>query len=162
MIYFNTMSNSEYAAYLDYFLPDYAQEITSNYGRSDDEARLQAQAEIAHSLPDGPQTEGQKLCTIVESEPQTTRIGYVWYRPDAKTKSVFIYDFCILPDHRGEGLGKTALRALEIELAHQGFGEIRLRVAADNPRAQHVYQTGGFRVTGMNMAKRIDSSSNNT
>lgn len=162
MISFNTMSNSEYEAYLDYFLPDYAQEIIRNYGRSDDEARLQAQAEIAHGLPDGPHTEGQKLCTIVESEPHPTRIGYVWYRPDAKTQSVFIYDFCILPDHRGEGLGKAALRALEIELAQQDYREIRLRVATDNLRAQHVYQAGGFRVTGINMAKRIDACSNNT
>ncbi|HBF31694.1 MAG TPA: GNAT family N-acetyltransferase [Rhizobium sp.] len=156
------MSNSDYAAFLDYFLPDYAQEIASNYARSDDEARRQAQAEIAHSLPDGPQTEGHRLCTIVESAPQPTCIGYIWYRPDAKTKSVFIYDFCILPDHRGNGRGKAALQALEIELAHQGYGEIRLRVAADNPRAQHIYQAGGFRVTGMNMAKRINSGSNNT
>jgi len=157
MIHFSTMSEREYAAYLDYFLNDYAQEIASNYDRSPHDARRQAETEIAQNLPDGPQTKGQILLTILDNAPQPDLIGYVWYRPDDKIRSVFIYDFYILPDHRGKGQGKAALQALETELAHQGYGEIRLRVAADNPRAQHVYQTGGFRVTGINMAKRINA-----
>lgn len=168
MIHFSPMSECEYKAYLDYFLEDYAQEIASNYDRSVDDARLQAETEIARSLPDGPQTQGQILLTILDNAPQPDLIGpvligpdligYVWYRPDEASRSVFIYDFYIVPDHRGKGQGKAALHALETDLASQGYGEIRLRVAADNPRAQHVYQTGGFRVTGINMAKRISKS----
>lgn len=161
MIQFHTMSADEYVAYLDYFLPDYAQEIASNYCRSAHDALLQAKMEIATSLPNGPQTQGHALQTITESD-ATKLIGYVWYRTDEKTRSVFILDFCILPDHRGKGAGKAAMRALEAHLAAQDYHEIRLRVAADNPRAQHVYQASGFRVTGFNMAKQIQSSAHKT
>jgi ribosomal protein S18 acetylase RimI-like enzyme len=157
MIDFSTMTEEQYSAFLAYFIPDYAEEIASNYARSINDALKQAETEIAHSLPDGPQTKGHSLRNIIDSNLQVV-IGYVWYRPDEATRSVFIFDFSILPEHRAKGQGKAALRALETMLAAEGYSEIKLRVAADNPRAQHVYQAGGFRITGINMAKQIQSS----
>ncbi|WP_263071056.1 GNAT family N-acetyltransferase, partial [Enterobacter huaxiensis] len=47
------------------------------------------------------------------------------------------------------------LRAFEEYLQGKGFKEIRLRVAGDNVRARHVYETRGFLVTGINMSKSI-------
>lgn len=158
MITFTPMSDAQYAEYLDYFIPDYADEIAANYGRSNEDALLQAKTEMAHHLPEGPRTEGQRLHTMIDSDLQIA-IGYVWYRPDETSRSVFIYDFSILPHFRANGRGKAALRALEMMLAEDGYHEIKLRVAADNARAQHVYQAGGFRVTGINMAKAIGHQS---
>lgn len=154
------MTDEQYQAYLAYFIPDYAGEIASNYARSFEDALMQAKAEMAHHLPDGAKTEGQRLHTMIDSELQMP-IGYVWYRPDEESRSVFIYDFCVLPDYRANGRGKAALRALEMMLAKDGYREIKLRVAADNARAQHVYQGGGFRITGINMAKAIGHQSGN-
>lgn len=82
-------------------------------------------------------------------------IGYVWYRPDKDSRSAFVSDFHILPAHQGNGYGKGALSALEATLSDKGFEQIRLRVAADNERAHHIYRTGGFRTTGINMSKWI-------
>jgi ribosomal protein S18 acetylase RimI-like enzyme len=154
MIHFSAMSDAQYTTYLAYFIPEYAEDIASNYPRSIDEALAQAKAEMARHLPDDQKTEGQILRNILTRDGQEL-IGYVWYCPNETARSVFIYDFYILPDHRAKGHGKAALQALEIMLAAEGYREIRLRVAADNPRAQHVYQTGGFRITGHNMAKSI-------
>lgn len=150
------MRDSEYPAYLDYFIPDYAAEISSNYGLSEPTSLAQAKREIAADLPDGVNTLGQVLlCLIDQSDSSETLIGYLWYRPDATMRSAFISDFHILAAYQGKGLGKQALEVLENELKGKGFDQIKLRVAADNKRARHVYEVTGFRVTGVNMSKAI-------
>lgn len=158
MIVLRPMRDGEYAAYLDYFIPDYAVEIASNYGLSADQSLAQAKREIADDLPDGVHTSGQSLLCLVEpaADPEAV-IGYLWYKPDAAMRAVFINDFHILPAYQGKGLGKQALAVLENELKRQGFAEIRLRVAEDNSRARHVYEGTGFRVTGINMSKSLAS-----
>jgi ribosomal protein S18 acetylase RimI-like enzyme len=70
-------------------------------------------------------------------------------------RTVFIYDFYIFNSFQGEGLGKKSLRAFEESLQGKGFKEIRLRVAGDNARALHIYESSGFGVTGINMSKAI-------
>ena len=156
MIALRPMQDTEYLAYLDYFIPDYAVEISSNYGLSEAASLAQAKREIAADLPDGVNTQGQVLlCLIDESDNSEALIGYLWYKPDAEMRSVFICDFYILASYQGRGLGKQALAALESELKGQGFEQIKLRVAEDNRRARHVYEATGFRVTGVNMSKAI-------
>jgi len=45
--------------------------------------------------------------------------------------------------------------AFEENLQDKGFKEIRLRVAGDNARALHIYESSGYEVTGINMSKAI-------
>ena len=156
MIALRAMRDSEYSAYLDYFIPDYAVEIVANYGLSEAAARAQAEREIASDLPEGVGTAGQVLLCIVDrSEGAEKLVGYLWYRPDAAMRSAFIADFHILSAHQGQGLGKAAMALLEDDLKAQGFTQIKLRVAGDNARARHVYEVSGFQVTGINMSKVI-------
>jgi ribosomal protein S18 acetylase RimI-like enzyme len=156
MISFRPMRDSEYPAYLDYFIPDYAAEISANYGLSNLEALAQAKREIAHDLPLGVDTPGEAmLCVINQTSEAESIVGYLWYRPDLANRSVIIKDFYIFAAHQGKGFGKQALKALETELARTGFEQIKLRVAEDNKRAKHVYEITGFRVTGVNMSKTI-------
>ncbi|OJF92426.1 GNAT family N-acetyltransferase [Pararhizobium antarcticum] len=147
------MRDVEFAAYLAYFVPDYAAEMATNYGLSAAQALTRASAEVADDLRGGPRTEGEVLLCLVDE--RDTLLGYLWYRPDIAQRSAFISDFHILPAHQGKGFGKTALGLIEARLAAEGLTEIRLRVAADNVRARHVYETSGFRTTGFNMSKRI-------
>ncbi len=146
------MRADEFSGYLDYFIPDYAAEISSNYGLPDDEAREKALREISEGLAQGVDTPGHALLCITDS---ADVIGYLWYKPDQTARSVFIYDFCILPAHQGKGFGKRALSAFEAMLVSEGFEQIGLRVAADNEPAQNLYLKGGFHVTGINMIRRI-------
>ena len=157
MIALRPMKSTEFAAYLAYFIPDYAAEIAANYGLSEAEAFARASREIADDLPEGPQTPGEVLLWIVNEAED--HVGYLWYRPDPAECSAFISDFHILAAHQGRGYGRQALDALETRLVENGISEIRLRVAADNERAQHVYKTSGFRTTGINMSKRIGEPS---
>ena len=101
MIALRPMQDTEYLAYLDYFIPDYAVEISSNYGLSEAASLAQAKREIAADLPDGVNTQGQVLlCLIDESDNSEALIGYLWYKPDAEMRSVFICDFYILASYQ--------------------------------------------------------------
>jgi ribosomal protein S18 acetylase RimI-like enzyme len=158
MILFRPMRDSEYPAYLDYFIPDYAAEIASNYGLSESASVAQAKQEMATDLPDGARTPGQVLLCVVDRSDSAERlIGYLWYKPDAAMRSAFICDFHILAAYQGKGFGRQALEVLEGELKSKGFDRIKLRVAEDNARARQLYETTGFRVTGINMSKVIGS-----
>lgn len=152
MISFRPMQENEFSLYTEYFISDYAREISENYGLPLADSLEQAKKTIETSFHQGTQTEGEALLSIVKAR---KIIGYIWYRPDPTGRSVYIYDFHILPDQQGQGYGKQALKTLEDNLSQQGFKHIKLRVAADNIRAQHVYEANGFRVTGINMIKTI-------
>ncbi len=148
MVTLRDMRVNEYPAYLDYFLPDYAGEISAAFGLDANAARARAEAEMQRDLPQGPATPGQRLLCI---DHQGALAGYLWLRPELS--GAFILDFHILPALQRRGLARKALAALQADLAATGGSQIRLRVAPDNTRAQAVYAAAGFRVTGYNMAK---------
>lgn len=150
------MHEDEYPGYLEYFIPDYAREIASNYRLSADDSLVRAKQEIAEDLPEGVNTPGQVLlCLITQLDNTIMHVGYLWYKPDTAMRTVFIYDFHIFNSCQGQGLGKQALRVFEQEMRDKDFEQIRLRVAGDNERARHVYEAIGFGVTGINMSKTI-------
>jgi len=148
------MRDDEFDGYLAYFIPDYAAEISSNYGLSLEMALDKATQEVKSDLPQGPATPDHVLLCI---RAVSKVIGYLWYKPDHTARTVFIYDFCILPAHQRKGHATRALARLEAMLAKDGFEQIKLRVAADNERAQNLYLKDGFRTTGINMIKDIQA-----
>ncbi|WP_421504752.1 GNAT family N-acetyltransferase [Erwinia rhapontici] len=161
MITFRLMTEDEFPAYLEYFIPDYANEIGANYGLSPSASLVRAKQEITEALAEGVNTCGQVLMSLVARLDKTEiHVGYLWYKPDTIMRTVFIYDFHIFSSFQGTGLGKQTLRAFEDNLREKGFKEIRLRVAGDNARARHIYETSGFGVTGINMSKVIAGQNN--
>lgn len=155
MIALRPMRRDEFASYGDSFVPDYAAEIEANYGLSAEAALEQSEREFGRDLPDGVDTADQVLLCIVATGGDDLPLGYLWYRLDEDAGLAFVFDFFMLPDHRDKGYGTKALAALEAMLVADGVRHLRLRVAADNSRARHVYQRAGFRVTGYNLAKQI-------
>ncbi|XXD09585.1 GNAT family N-acetyltransferase [Klebsiella sp. R445] len=156
MITLCPMREDQYPGYLDYFIADYAQEIAANYRLSAEESLARAKQEIARDLPEGVNTPGQVLlCLMTRQDNNDRLVGYLWYKPDADQRRVFIYDFYILSACQGMGLGKQAMQVFEDAMREQGFEQIGLRVAGDNARARHVYEASGFHVTGINMSKRL-------
>ena len=151
------MQAREFPDFIAYFIPDYAAEISSNYDEDTCAARAKAEREVNADLGSGVDTPGQVLiCVVRDGDESDSPVGYLWCKPDKAGRSAFISDFCILPPHRGNGYAKSALIALEVMFAETGHNEVRLRVAADNERAQHLYLEAGYRATGINMRKPID------
>ncbi len=154
MINFRQMNAKDFKNFLAYFVPDYAADIAANQGRTEADALARAKQAVVEDFPDGVETVGQVLLCIIGEDVKET-VGYLWYQPNEKTHTAFIYDFHILPEQQNKGLGKQALKLLESNLVAEGLEKIQLRVAADNPGAKHVYDVSGFNVTGINMSKNI-------
>ena len=156
MISFRPVQQHEFAAFAEYFVADYATEITLNYRLSEADALIQAQREIESSFPQREKTAGQVLlCIISHKSGEEQHIGYLWYKSDAERRSAYIYDFYLFPAFRGQGFGSASMKLLEEKLEHEGFIQITLRVAAENQQARHVYEANGFAVTGINMNKLL-------
>ncbi|MCE0799218.1 GNAT family N-acetyltransferase [Buttiauxella sp. S04-F03] len=154
MVTFKPMLSHDFLAFVDYFVVDYASEIASSYRLSEADALLQARRETEASFPDGEKSAGQVVLCITQTHlGEEQHIGYLWYKPDSELKSIYINDFYLFPQFRGQGLGSEAMKCLEEQLIQQGYNQIKLRVAADNRRARQVYETNGFAVTGINMNK---------
>ncbi|WP_313903300.1 hypothetical protein [Rhizobium laguerreae] len=98
MISFRPMRDSEYPAYLDYFITDYATEISANYGLSGTQALARAKQEIANDLPHGINTPGEVMFCVVNRTPEAESVvGYLWYRPDLASRCIhqrFLYLRC--------------------------------------------------------------------
>lgn len=60
----------------------------------------------------------------------------------------FLVDgLCVVPTHRGRGIGSLLLAALYQEAAERGYRSIRLDVVATNARARALYERHGFQPT---------------
>lgn len=151
MINLRPMKAAEFPDYRDYFIVDYAIEITANYGYSPEKSRNTALKELMEDLPQTIATPDNFLLCIVDSSDQT--IGYLWYKLLDKGETAFILDFVVFEELRGLGYGKAALLALEQQLFQSGVEQIKLRVAYDNKQAFRLYEKLGFNVTGYNMVK---------
>lgn len=104
MIMLRPMGEEEYPAYLEYFIADYAREIAANYRLSAEDSLARAKREIAEDLPEGVNTPGQVLlCLFNQADHCDEHVGYLWYKPDTATQTVFIFDFISSTPARGRG-----------------------------------------------------------
>ena len=150
------MSPDEFFAYRDYFIVNYADEIVANYGYTLEKSRAIAARDLAVDLPQTTDTADHSLLCIEygtsdETVPET--IGYLWYKVIDDGETVFILDFVLFEEFRGQGHGKATLKALEQRLLDSSVEQIKLRVAVDNKQALGLYERIGFSVTGYNMVK---------
>ena len=68
---------------------------------------------------------------------------FMGYSTFAAAPLVNIHDVAVLPDHRGKGIGKALLAAVEAEALKRGACKITLEVLSGNP-ARHLYAACGF------------------
>jgi GNAT superfamily N-acetyltransferase len=56
-----------------------------------------------------------------------------------------IHDLAVVPERRGQGIGRALLEAVEAEAVRQGCCRLTLEVQDENRRARRVYDRFGFR-----------------
>ncbi|MFN2376591.1 MAG: GNAT family N-acetyltransferase [Candidatus Binatia bacterium] len=56
-----------------------------------------------------------------------------------------LQDLVVVPEYRGQGVGRLLLRAVEEEARSRGCCKLTLEVRADNLRARTLYRSWGFR-----------------
>lgn len=55
-----------------------------------------------------------------------------------------VHDLAVLPERRGQGIGRKLLEAVEARARELGCGKITLEVRGDNHRARGLYDSFGF------------------
>jgi len=156
MVILRDMLPQEYAAYCEYFIKDYSQEIVENYGNSIEEAIFLAEKSLEDAFPNGLKNTDHKLmCIDVSNGKDIKQVGYLWHSINGSDKSTFIYDFYISENERGNGYGKKTIDALTLQMQSIGVVNIKLRVAFHNKRAFKLYLDSGFIITGYNMSKKV-------
>lgn len=156
MVSLRPIRQDEFSAFLDYFIQDYATEITINYRLPQQDALAQATRDAEQSFPQAQETADQiVVCITLSHDDVEQHIGYFWYKADTVLKSAYINDFCIFERFRRQGYGSAAMKALEKKLTEEGFIQLKLRVAEGNQYARQLYSANGFCVTGINMNKLL-------
>ena len=105
---------------------------------------------IAATMPDGKLGSGQHVFEVREDE---VAVGVAWLAE--RGSEWFIYDIEIDAEHRGKGLGRAAMRAIEEFVRSRGGASIGLSVFGFNTVAQHLYESEGYDTVRISMSKPL-------
>jgi len=148
------MTESEFEAYLETAIPEYAAENVKAGYWSEDEA-LERSCKAYHGLlPQGVDTENNYLFRV-QIEESSEKIGMIWMKHEAPRKHGFVFDISLDESQRGKGYGKQTMLALEEKARELGLETIGLHVFAKNALAMKLYSGLGYEVTSQNMTKRL-------
>lgn len=99
MIKFEKFNNQEFEKYLDFMIPNYAKEISSNYTLSLDNAIEESEMMMNGIFSNGLSTEGQFLYNIWDTDMET-KIGVLWYSVNTEINRAYLYHIYIEEAYR--------------------------------------------------------------
>lgn len=148
------MSAERFILWNEHLVVSFAQEKVEAGNWPEEGSVERAARENAELLPQGVATPGHDLfVAVVDGE----EVGVLWLftDPALPTPETFIYDIEVVEGRRGEGLGRELLAAAEAWCADHSIATLRLHVFAFNTTAVSLYESSGFEITNLNMAKQI-------
>lgn len=148
------MTQSEYEAFLERVIPEYAEDnIKAGYW-GEQEALEKSRKEFADLLPQGLQTENHHLYSLYDAD---TPVGVIWMRAnlDRPLKNGFIFELWIDEKFRGRGYGREAMLQLEDIAREMGLKSLGLHVFSYNRTARALYEKLGYEVSSLNMQKKL-------
>jgi ribosomal protein S18 acetylase RimI-like enzyme len=150
------MEETEFNAYRESAIVNFAQEQMKAGNWSPERAIELSEQEFQRLLPDGIVTENQYLCTIEDEESGNT-VGILWFavREGDTGPKAFVYDIVIYEEYRRRGYGMQAFQALEEKAKEMGLKAIALHVFGHNHAARRMYEKLGYEVVGMHMSKKL-------
>ncbi|WP_066172752.1 GNAT family N-acetyltransferase [Bacillus marinisedimentorum] len=154
MITLEKMSETDFRAFYDFAIDDYAKEKTKAGNYTEEEAQERSKQDFANLLPDGLETENHLLWTITATETHE-KAGYLWIFADSSSQTAFIYNIVVFDNFQGKGFGTEALGQLEKVLKERGIKKLELHVFGHNKGAFRLYERLGFGVTNIIMAKSL-------
>lgn len=154
MVRLVSMTESEFEAYLEKTVPEYAADKVRAGHWPEDEALELSRKSYQMLLPEGVTTEHNYLFRI-QIEETGEKIGILWMKHEAPRPHGFIFDIVLDEAKRGKGYGKQAMLALEAVAKSLGLETIGLHVFTHNTAAMQLYKRLGYEVTSQNMIKRL-------
>ncbi|MBC7420589.1 MAG: GNAT family N-acetyltransferase [Bdellovibrio sp.] len=154
MIELRKMTPAEFLDYMEYAVDNYAVEKQKGEGLTQAEAQKVSKESYAKLLPQGLESKDQFLYSAIEKSTHRA-IGILWMakKLNGEKPYVFIYDIELLPEKRGQGLGKQLLSLMEVEAKKLGCVSVGLHVFGHNAAAVALYEKSGFETTSRMMKK---------
>jgi GNAT superfamily N-acetyltransferase len=148
------MTAERYISWKSELIASYADEKVKAGNWPADGALERSEAETAKQLPDGLETAGHDVFVGMADGQE---IGFLWLftDPALAVPETFIYDIEVRAEHRGKGYGRGLLEAGERWCAEHGVPTLKLHVFGFNTTAIKLYESSGFEVTNLHMAKQI-------
>ncbi|MEK4762179.1 GNAT family N-acetyltransferase [Viridibacillus sp. FSL E2-0187] len=152
MIKFEKFNNQEFEKYLDFMIPNYAKEISSNYTLSLDNAIEESEMMMNGIFSNGLSTEGQFLYNIWDTDMET-KIGVLWYSVNTEINRAYLYHIYIEEAYRKKGYGTRVLEELQIRIKELGMNSLALSVFGSNDAALNLYKKLGYTTSSISMHK---------
>jgi RimJ/RimL family protein N-acetyltransferase len=154
-IYLRPIQEEEFARWKANSFENYVKEKEKS-GLSPEDARLVAERSFNTLLPNGPDSPGQTIYSIVERSSETV-VGTLWWgmQREGNSKAPWIYDIVLEESARGKGYGREAMQAVEKALKELGHKKLGLHVFGHNTVARGLYDSLGFRATSIVMNKEL-------
>jgi ribosomal protein S18 acetylase RimI-like enzyme len=84
------------------------------------------------------------LATAPDGEPAGIAVCFLGFSTFAAQPLLNLHDLAVAPAHRGRGVGRALLGAVEAGARDLGCCKLTLEVREDNPVAQRLYRKAGF------------------
>ena len=137
------MRKDEWAAWRERAVSDYADDMMRNEMITREKAMVQAAEETDALLTEGLDTPGHRLF-VGEETGSGRRVGHLWYGPRSRNPDAtvaWLYDIYVEDSSRGQGVGRSLMHLLEVEVRVAGLRRIELNVFGDNERAKRLYES---------------------
>ena len=151
------MTQARYDTWLVATVREYAAEKVASGNYPDDDTSLdRSKAEFDALLPQGLQTAGHEIRSMIDDDGQA--VGYAWFTIEhrAPGRVVFIYDIAVDPAFRRRGHAQAALAAIDDYARANGCVGVMLHVFGSNTGARELYRKAGYEETNVIMLKRVD------
>jgi len=126
-------------------------------GESPEQARRVIDEQHAQYFPDGRPAPGHE---VLVAELDGEAVGIAWWGPHPRrpqdATAAWVYDVELDEQHRGRGLGRALLAAMEQQARAAGVRELSLNVFAQNEPARRLYAGTGYREVTLTMTKSLD------
>lgn len=149
MVELKPMSKQRFAIWSERIWQLYEQELIDS-GISPTKAKQQCESGREASMPNGVLQPGNE---VFESFHNNESVGIVWLWRDET--EWFIYDIDIDEQHRGKGLGRSTMQAIEAHVKQQGGTAIGLSVFGFNEIARKLYESEGYETKRIQMKKQL-------
>jgi len=125
-------------------------------GETPEEARRVIDQQHEQYFPDGRPAAGHE---VLMAEVDGAAVGIAWWGPHPRrpqdTTAAWVYDIELAEQHRGRGLGRQLLAALEARVRAAGVRDLSLNVFGDNATARRLYTSTGYREVTIVMTKSL-------
>jgi ribosomal protein S18 acetylase RimI-like enzyme len=146
------ITEREYALWYEQAIAAYAEEKVRAGNWLAADAPDLARRDFERLLPYGLLTPGHYIYAVVGDE--GTYVGAAWFGP-GPADFAYLYDIVIDAPYRRRGYGRAAMLALEEYVISLGLRGIALHVFGHNTAARALYESLGYTITNINMAKRL-------